>query len=144
MLTSGSVLLHDNARPHTAARTPALLEHLNWELFDLPSYSPDLASSDYHLFTCLKNSLGVSQSFDNNEELMEGVKTWPSSQAAEFFDTGIKNVFPDTTSASISVVITLKSSSSMYVFEYNNIFLVIACCVNSSPEFTFRVTFVLL
>jgi histone-lysine N-methyltransferase SETMAR len=55
MLTSGVVLLQDNARPHTAARTQALLEHFNWELFDHPPYSPDLASSDYHLFTYLKN-----------------------------------------------------------------------------------------
>jgi hypothetical protein len=43
MLTSGVVLLHDNARPHTVARTRALLEHFNWELFDRPPYSPDLA-----------------------------------------------------------------------------------------------------
>jgi hypothetical protein len=34
MLTSGLVLLHDNAYPHTAVRTTALLEHFNWELFD--------------------------------------------------------------------------------------------------------------
>jgi hypothetical protein len=41
MLTSGVVLLHDNARPHmsTAARTRALLGHFNWELFDHPPYS---------------------------------------------------------------------------------------------------------
>jgi hypothetical protein len=30
------VLLHDNARKHTAARTRTLLEHFNWELFDDP------------------------------------------------------------------------------------------------------------
>jgi transposase len=42
MLTYGVVLLHDNSRPHTAARTSALLEHFNWELFDHPPYSPDL------------------------------------------------------------------------------------------------------
>jgi transposase len=78
MLTSGVVLLHDNACPHTAARTSALLEHFNWELFEHPPYSPDLAPSDYHLFTYLKNWLG-SQRFNNNEELMEGVKTWLSS-----------------------------------------------------------------
>jgi transposase len=36
MLTSGVVLLHDNARLHkrTAACTRALLEYFNWELFD--------------------------------------------------------------------------------------------------------------
>jgi transposase len=67
------MLLHDNARPHTAAHTWALLQHFNWELFDHPPYSNDLAPSDYHLFTYLKNWLW-SQRFNNNEELMEGVK----------------------------------------------------------------------
>jgi transposase len=43
MLTYGVVLLHDNKRSHTAARTQALLKHFNWELFDYPPYSPDLA-----------------------------------------------------------------------------------------------------
>jgi histone-lysine N-methyltransferase SETMAR len=75
MLTSGVVFLHDNVRSHTstATRTRALLEHLNWEFCDHPTYSPDLAPNDYHLFTCLKNWFG-SQSFNSNEELMEGVK----------------------------------------------------------------------
>jgi hypothetical protein len=36
MLTPGEMLLHDNARPHTAASTRILLEHFNWELFDQP------------------------------------------------------------------------------------------------------------
>jgi hypothetical protein len=33
-----------------------------------------------------------SQCFNNNEELMEDVKTWMSSQAADFFDTGIQKL----------------------------------------------------
>jgi hypothetical protein len=61
-----------------------LLEHFNWELFD----QPDLAPSNCHLFTCLKNWFG-SQCFSSNEELMEGINTWFCSQAADFFDTGI-------------------------------------------------------
>jgi histone-lysine N-methyltransferase SETMAR len=73
MLKSGAVLFHDNVYPHTAACIPALLEHFNWELFDHPPLSPDLALSDYHLFTYLKNWLR-SQRFSDNEELMEGVK----------------------------------------------------------------------
>jgi hypothetical protein len=65
MLTSGVVLLYDIARPHTAARTRALLEHLNWDLFGHPAYSPDLALSDHHLFTCLKNwPFEISHMFD--------------------------------------------------------------------------------
>jgi hypothetical protein len=46
MLTKGVVVLHDNARPHTAARTNALIKLFNWEIFDDPSYIPDLARSD--------------------------------------------------------------------------------------------------
>jgi histone-lysine N-methyltransferase SETMAR len=72
------VVLHDNARPPIAPRIRALLEHFNWELFDHPPYSPDLAPSDYYMLTYLKNWLG-SQRFNNNN-FMEGVKTWLSSQ----------------------------------------------------------------
>jgi transposase len=78
MLTYGVVLLHDNARPHTAARTRAQLEIFNWELFDYPPYSHDLSPSDYHLLTYQKNWLR-SQRLNNNEELMEGVKMRLSS-----------------------------------------------------------------
>jgi hypothetical protein len=39
------VLLHDNMRLHTTARTRALLEYFNWELFDHPPYNPDLSPS---------------------------------------------------------------------------------------------------
>jgi histone-lysine N-methyltransferase SETMAR len=74
MLTYDVMLLHDNSRPHTAACTREPLEHLNWELFDHPPYSHDLAPNDYHLFACLKNWLR-SRRFNNNVELMEVVKT---------------------------------------------------------------------
>jgi hypothetical protein len=91
MLTCGVhvLLLDDNACTNTAARTRALLEHSNWELFDHSSNSPNLAPSDYHRFTCLR-----SQHFNNNKELMVGVKTWLSSEAADFFDTGIHKLIP--------------------------------------------------
>jgi hypothetical protein len=42
----------------------------------------------YHLFTYLKNWLR-SQSFNSNEELMEG-----SSQAADLLNTGIQKLIP--------------------------------------------------
>jgi hypothetical protein len=58
-------------------------------LFDHTPYSHGLAPSDYHQFTCtyLKNWL-ASHHFNNNKELVEGVKMWLNSQAADFFDTG--------------------------------------------------------
>jgi hypothetical protein len=61
-------------------------------LFDHPPYSPDLAPSDYRMFTYPKNIIG-SQCFNNNE-LMEGVKMWLGSQVADVFDTGIKKLIP--------------------------------------------------
>jgi histone-lysine N-methyltransferase SETMAR len=91
------------------------VEYFNWELFDHPPYSPVLALSDYHLFTYLKNCLG-SQHFNSNEELMEGVKMWLSPKAADFFDTGIQNLFPDT-GASVPLVTTLRSSFK-YVLSF--------------------------
>jgi hypothetical protein len=91
LLTSGVVFLHD-VLPATAARTWELLEHFRWELFDHPPCSHDLTPSDYHLFTSLKNWLR-SLCF-NSKKLMEGVKMWLSSQAADFFDTGIKKLIP--------------------------------------------------
>jgi histone-lysine N-methyltransferase SETMAR len=60
------------ARSHTGARAEALLEHFSWALFDHPPYSPDLAWSDCHLFTYLKNWL-ESQHFNSNEELTDGM-----------------------------------------------------------------------
>jgi hypothetical protein len=87
MLACGVVLHHDSARPHTAGRSRALLEHFSWELFDHSPYSPDLALSGYHLFTYLKKWLG-------SQELTEGVKTWLSLQAADIFDRGIEKLIP--------------------------------------------------
>jgi transposase len=93
MQTYGVVLLHEDSCSHSAAHTWALLEYFNWELFDHPPYSSDLTPSDYHLFTYLKNWLG-SQHFNNNEELIEGVKTWLSSWVADFWHRHTKTFFP--------------------------------------------------
>jgi len=51
------LLLHDNARPHTAAHTLETLKQLKWEAMEHPAYSPDLAPSDFHLFGPLKEAL---------------------------------------------------------------------------------------
>ena len=75
LLTKGVLFLHDNARPHTAARTVQLLQNFKWEILEHPPYSPDLAPSDYHLFQHLKNWLG-SKSFHDDEELKDAVGGW--------------------------------------------------------------------
>jgi histone-lysine N-methyltransferase SETMAR len=90
VLTSGVVLLHDNTRPNTAARTQALLQKFRWNLFDHPPYSLDLAPSYFHLFSRMKVWLGTqSLRVKTNEELMDGVKNWLSSQPATSCNAGI-------------------------------------------------------
>jgi hypothetical protein len=53
--------------------TLALLNHFNWELFDHPPYSLEIALSHY-LFTYPKNWFR-SQHLNSKEELADGVKT---------------------------------------------------------------------
>ena len=93
MLSSEIVLLHDNARPHTADRTAQLLQQFHWEDFDHPPCRPDLAPRDYHLFMHLKKRL-ASQSYEDDDRLKTGVTTWFKSLAADFFDTGIRKLVP--------------------------------------------------
>jgi hypothetical protein len=86
-------MLHENARPHTAAAAQDLFATIFWEQFDHPPYSPDLAPSDFHVFLDLKTFLGGRQFHDDNE-VKEAVNTWFATQAASFYDTWIKTGAP--------------------------------------------------
>jgi histone-lysine N-methyltransferase SETMAR len=89
MLSAGIVFLHDNARPHTVRWTASLLQEFSWEVFNHPSYSLDLAPSDFHLFLHLKK---FHQRFENDREAEMVVTQWFKSQAADFYDTGIQKL----------------------------------------------------
>ncbi|GFX26113.1 histone-lysine N-methyltransferase SETMAR [Trichonephila clavipes] len=93
MLSAGVVLLHDNARPHTANRTQYLITSFGWKQLDHPPYSLDLAPSDYHLFMHLKKHL-VGQRHSDDDEAKTTVKQWLSNQAASFFDDVIQKLVP--------------------------------------------------
>jgi hypothetical protein len=61
---------------------------------------------------------------------------------ADFFDTGIKILSPET-SALIPAVTMMRSRLIMNVFFFvHNTFLFVACFVNSSLKFTLRITLV--
>jgi hypothetical protein len=68
------------------AHTNALIKLFNWEIFDHPPYSPDLAPSDYHVFTKMKVWL-ATQLFHTNEELMDEVNNWLNN-----FDEGLQKL----------------------------------------------------
>lgn len=91
LLTSGVLLLHDNARPHSAIHTQNLIRSFGWEQIDHPPYSPDLAPSDFHLFRYLKEFLSGKR-FATDDEVKEAVKDWLSSQAADVYDLGIQKL----------------------------------------------------
>ena len=90
-LQSRGVILQDNARPHTAARTLAKIEDLGWKLLTHPPYSPDLAPSDFHLFGPLEESMkGIH--FQTDEEVKAAVSNWLRTQSTEFYAKGIDNL----------------------------------------------------
>jgi hypothetical protein len=66
MLSRGLCLLHDNARPHSAHITIALLEKSKWDILDHPPHRPELR--DFQLFLHLKKHL-AGKNFDDDDEL---------------------------------------------------------------------------
>jgi hypothetical protein len=65
------LLQHDNATPHTSARTSAAMQSIISEVVPHLSYSPDLALSDFWLFEALnKHVKGINFTCDEVEAAM--------------------------------------------------------------------------
>jgi len=88
LLSTGVLLQHDNARPHTARSTVATTQDLSFECLPHPPYSPDLVPSDFHVFGPLKEEMG-GKSFRSEEEVQQAVHEWLHSQPKDFFSRGI-------------------------------------------------------
>ncbi len=56
-----STRLRDNAKPHTIHMIKFLFKDFKWKLFEPSPYWPDLARSNYYLFSRLKKKLGGQQ-----------------------------------------------------------------------------------
>jgi transposase len=78
------LLYHDNARSHTSLRTREAITKLQWTVLSHPSYSPDLAPSDYHLFGPLKDAIRGKR-FEDDEEVNTKVKRWLRQRPAEWY-----------------------------------------------------------
>jgi len=78
-------LIHDNARPHTAAvTTGTTLEETRREvLLPHPVYSSDLAPGDFHLFGPLKQAL-EGKRFRADDEVKLFVQRWLDEQPQAF------------------------------------------------------------
>jgi len=77
------LLLHDSARPHTARTTIDALETLKFEVLFHPSYSPDLAPSDFHSFPHFKRDLKGTHC-TSYDEVKQAVTSWIKQRTPEF------------------------------------------------------------
>ena len=91
-LSKEILLLHNNARPQTAAHTFETLKQLKWEAMEHPAYSLDLAPSDFHLFGPLKEALRGRRFSCDDDDVKEVVHQWPRAQPKTFFADGIKKL----------------------------------------------------
>jgi histone-lysine N-methyltransferase SETMAR len=85
------LLLHDNARPHTACTTLDALAMLKFEVLSHPPCSPDLARSDFHFFPHLKRDLKGTY-FTSDGEVKQAVTSWIRQRTPEFFTDGMRKL----------------------------------------------------
>lgn len=88
-ITNGVLLLHDNAPVHKSAKAAAAIRECGFHELNHPPYSPDLAPSDFYLFSKLKKSLRGKRFLDDSE-VMSAVSDYIAEQGKEFFFSGIE------------------------------------------------------
>ena len=74
-----------------ARQCPGSLAYLGFQCLDHPSYSPDLALSDYHLFPGLKKQ-SKGRHFASDVEVLAAAATWLDGQPSEFFLSGLQKL----------------------------------------------------
>jgi len=85
------LFLHDNAPAHRALATQKKLAYPGFQCLDHPSFSPDLAPSDYHLFLGLKKQL-KGRHFSSDAEVIAAAETWLDGQPFDFFLSGLQKL----------------------------------------------------
>ncbi|GFN91834.1 transposase [Plakobranchus ocellatus] len=91
LLRRGVVHQHDSATPHSANLTQKWLQRYGWEILPHPAHSPDLASSDFHLFGPLKRHLG-GMAFETEDNLISELRNWFDNLDVDFFRVGTNSL----------------------------------------------------
>ena len=74
---------------HTISiRTRDTIASFRWTILPHRPYSPDLAPSDYHLFSPIKEGLR-GKHYASDEEVKTAVTMWLKKQLAECYEAGI-------------------------------------------------------
>ncbi|CAK9801777.1 Histone-lysine N-methyltransferase SETMAR [Anthophora quadrimaculata] len=87
------LFLQDNARPHKAQETMKKIKDLGWKIIDHPPYSPDLAPSDFFLFSNLKRFLR-GRSYETTDTMKLVVQQYLEERPEEWFLHGLARL-PD-------------------------------------------------
>ena len=82
------IILHDNTCPHATCLTSEAIVKMGWEVLPQPSYSPDLAPSDYHLFGFVKDQL-CGQRYETTEAIQKAMRQCLRMAGTEFYRRGI-------------------------------------------------------
>jgi histone-lysine N-methyltransferase SETMAR len=85
LLSTGVLLQHENARPHTARSSVATVLDLSFQCLPYPPYSPDLSSGDFHVFGPLKKAMEC-KSFRSDVEVQQAASGRPLSQNTFFLE----------------------------------------------------------
>jgi histone-lysine N-methyltransferase SETMAR len=79
------IVQHENVRPHSARLTLQTIQKIGRELLSHPSYSPNLALSEYDLLGSLKDHLrGYHHDTD------EAVRSWLRGAGTDFYYRSIR------------------------------------------------------
>ena len=82
------ILQQDNARPHVSLMTRQKLLQLGWEVLIQLSYSPDIASSDFHWFWSLQTSLN-GKNFNSLGDCKRHLEQFFAQKDKKFWEDGI-------------------------------------------------------
>ncbi|GBP41706.1 Mariner Mos1 transposase [Eumeta japonica] len=91
-LSRAVLFLQDNASVHTARVSRQALKDTGFSEIDHPPYSPDLAPSDYFLFSNLKKELRGRRFVDDNQMKM-AVESHFDCKEKEYFLGGLKALY---------------------------------------------------
>jgi hypothetical protein len=89
-----NVVRHVQTFNRLARLTLQTIQKNGWELLSHPSYSPDLAPSDYHLFGPLKYHLR-GHYYDTDEAVQEAVRSCLRGAGTDFYRRGIFKILTE-------------------------------------------------
>ena len=92
-VSGGVLLVHDNALPlplpiHKCNIVQTAIGRAGFIELNHPAYCPDIAPTDYHLFSNLKKFLG-GKNFSSDDEAIATVEDYLTDLNSEFFCKGI-------------------------------------------------------